>query len=38
MILVKVSGKLVIKNGYFRVVDTENFEIAVENVKDIFRL
>jgi len=35
MLPVRVTGKLIRKNGYFRLVDTENFEISVENVKDL---
>jgi len=35
MLPVRVTCKLIRKNGYFILVDTENFEISVENVKDL---
>lgn len=34
MIPVKAIGKLYLKNGYFRLVGPDNYEITLENVKD----
>ncbi|MEM1668513.1 MAG: exodeoxyribonuclease VII large subunit [Thermofilaceae archaeon] len=34
MIPIKVIGKLYLKNGYFRLVGPDNYEITLENVKD----
>ncbi|MEM1914005.1 MAG: hypothetical protein QW067_12765 [Thermofilaceae archaeon] len=34
MMPVKAIGKLYLKNGYFRLVGPDNYEITLENVKD----